>query len=175
MNLNKPLSHDLPTLNLPLDYPRSQASTKMTHQTFQPLQLEESFYSEINRFAEQQNVTPFIVLLTTLKILLHRYTGQDDIVVGSLSMAEKLENQSEQLNNPITLRTLIPANAGVKELLTRLRQTVHDAMTSRDDKPAPVFQAMLVEYQIEMPSYQPGMAKQAKNAGLKAELLVVAG
>jgi hypothetical protein len=68
-------------LQLPTDRPRPSV------QNFQgahyPFALSESLTRSINLLARQEGVTLFMLLLAAFQTLLHRYTGQDDIVIGS--------------------------------------------------------------------------------------------
>ncbi|MEM9212765.1 MAG: amino acid adenylation domain-containing protein [Cyanobacteria bacterium P01_F01_bin.150] len=72
--------HDIPMLELPTDHPRPPAQTfdSATASLMLPLDL----LNQIKELSQQEGTTVFITLLAAFKILLHRYTDQDDIVVG---------------------------------------------------------------------------------------------
>jgi len=77
------LGSELPVSQVPLDYPRAivQSFIKRT----EAVELDEELCLELKQFCARENVTLFITLLATFKVILLRYTGQEDIIVGSLS------------------------------------------------------------------------------------------
>lgn len=74
------LSGELPSLSLPTDRPRPPVSTG--HGAVQPIPLDKMLAGRLRAFAEKQHVALYTVLLTAFQTLLHRYTGQNDILVG---------------------------------------------------------------------------------------------
>ena len=79
--------------------------------------------------------SPFMVLLALYKLLLYRYTGQTDIVVGSPS-ADRPDVDTESLLGPLVnnlvLRTDLQGAPDMRELLARVRHTVLEANEHRD-------------------------------------------
>ena len=75
------LAGDLPLLELPTDHPRPalQTFTGSAH-TFK---LDEVLTRRLNALAQAEGVTLYMVLLAAFQVLLHRYTGQEDVIVGS--------------------------------------------------------------------------------------------
>jgi amino acid adenylation domain-containing protein/non-ribosomal peptide synthase protein (TIGR01720 family) len=72
---------DLPTLDLPADYPRpSQLSMEGKRLT---MRLEEPLVKRLRKLASDTGTTLFMVMLSAYKVLLNKYTGQDDMVVGT--------------------------------------------------------------------------------------------
>jgi hypothetical protein len=74
--------------------------------------LDENIYLKLKQFCENEATTPFIASLAAFKILLQRYTEQDNIIVDVLS------------TDSVVLQTSLTDNPTVKALLTRLNQTV---------------------------------------------------
>ncbi|MEA5573106.1 condensation domain-containing protein [Calothrix sp. UHCC 0171] len=69
-----------PLIDLPTDYPRP---TILTYQgATKSFLLSESLSTGLKAIAQQEGVTLFMVFLTAFKVLLHRYSQQDDIVSG---------------------------------------------------------------------------------------------
>ncbi len=70
-----------------LEFPQNIDFFKQKIETFTGGQLKkilpQSLYSKLKVFAEEKNITPFMVVLATLKILLYRYTQQEDILVST--------------------------------------------------------------------------------------------
>jgi non-ribosomal peptide synthetase component F/NRPS condensation-like uncharacterized protein len=77
----KEFSGELPVLNLSTDFPRpsiqSFAGDRLS------FYLEENIIRQLRRLAEQTGATLFMTLLAVLNILLSRYAGQEDIIVGT--------------------------------------------------------------------------------------------
>lgn len=75
------LCGDLPALHLPTDLPRPAVQTYRgaAHKFSLPLELTRN----LKRLAKREGATPYIVLMSTFLVLLHRYTNQDDLLIGS--------------------------------------------------------------------------------------------
>ncbi|NET03815.1 MAG: amino acid adenylation domain-containing protein [Symploca sp. SIO2B6] len=164
----KKLGRELSVLAVPSDYPRS--SIQSFRRAREILQLDQDFYLNLKQFgdrrrraeSERENIMLFVTLLATFKAILQRYTGVEDIIVGSLS-TDSLFNQEggtpEKFVNPVALRTNLTGYPSVQELLNRVVQTVEEAAANRDypfeklveelsgdedSTTAPIFQVMLV-------------------------------
>jgi non-ribosomal peptide synthetase component F len=77
----------------------------------------------------------FMTLLAAFQVLLHRYTGQDDIAVGS-PIAGRTRKETEGLIgffvNTLVLRTKLQGNPSFRELLTRVREIALQAYEHQD-------------------------------------------
>lgn len=72
---------EMPILNLPLDFSRTLVRDfEGSRLTFE---LDEEVVENLRKLTIEEDVTPFMVLLTTLFILLCRLSGQEDVVAGS--------------------------------------------------------------------------------------------
>jgi amino acid adenylation domain-containing protein/FkbM family methyltransferase len=78
MNL---LSGDLPVLDMPTDFPRPAVQSFEGEELF--FSLEKGLKEGLNRLMKETGTTLYMVLLTLLNVLLSKYTGQDDIIVGT--------------------------------------------------------------------------------------------
>jgi len=127
------LSEELPVLNLPTDYPRPPVQT---HQgDSHHFKLTEELTKGLKEMAQAKGITLYMLLLATFQVLLHRYTGQEDILVGSLTTGR---NQTEFARvmgyfvNPIVLREDLSGNPTFEAFLSRVRQTVLAALEHQD-------------------------------------------
>lgn len=110
-------------LELPTDRPRPAVQT--FRGTTQSFVLPPNLSQTLKDLSYQESVTLFMLLLATFKTLLHYYTGQDDIVVGS-SVADRNYVETESLIgffvNTLVLRTDLSHDPSFRELLARIRK-----------------------------------------------------
>ena len=85
--------------------------------------------------SRRHGVTLFMTLLAAFQLLLHRYTDQDDIVVGAL-IANRNRVETEGLIgffvNTLVLRTDLSGNPSFRELLDRVREVALGAYSHQD-------------------------------------------
>ncbi|MCA1566105.1 MAG: condensation domain-containing protein, partial [Acidobacteria bacterium] len=154
------LGGELPVLNLPASRPRPP------HQTFQgaalPLRLDADLTQSLKALAQSQGATLYMVLLAAFQVLLHRYTGQDDILIGSPMAGRNSADLTGLVGyfvNPVVLRANLSGNPTFVEFLKQVRQTAHAAYEHqdfpfpllverlqpvRDYSRSPLFQVMLI-------------------------------
>lgn len=123
----------LPVIQLPTDFPRSRVQTFRGATVSFKLPLELS--DKLKAIASSQEATLFMTLLAAFKVLLYRYTGQADIIVGS-PIANRNRAELEGLIgffvNTLVLRTSLADNPTFQELLQRVRQVTWDAYDHQD-------------------------------------------
>ncbi|MBW4636662.1 MAG: amino acid adenylation domain-containing protein [Gloeocapsa sp. UFS-A4-WI-NPMV-4B04] len=124
---------NLPVLELPTDKPRSAVQTFKGAKQFFTLSKELS--EALKALSQQEDVTLFMTLLAAFKAMLHRYTNQDDIVVGSV-IANRNRPEIEPLIgffvNSLVLRTDHSGNPTFRELLARVREVTLGAYAHQD-------------------------------------------
>jgi amino acid adenylation domain-containing protein len=124
---------DLPTLELPTDRPRPAEFTFRGAR--HPLVINEPLHRALVALCEREGVTLFVLLITAFYVLLHRYTGQDDLAVGS-AVAGRDRKEIEPLIgffvNTIILRADLTGDPRLIELLRRVRETVFAAIANQD-------------------------------------------
>lgn len=89
----------------------------------------------IRQLCRQEGVTLFMLLLTAFKVLLFRYTGQKDLVVGTPIAGrnrEELEGLIGCFVNTLALRTKLTDSMTFQELLRQVRETTLDAYAHQD-------------------------------------------
>ncbi|MEM9137524.1 MAG: condensation domain-containing protein, partial [Cyanobacteria bacterium P01_F01_bin.42] len=122
-----------PLLNLPTDFPRPAVqSFQGERQTFA---LASELSTALLNLAKQEQVTPFMLLLAALKVLLHRYTGQDDIFVGStVSRRDRPELQPliGLFVNNLVFRAKLDPQDSFQTLLAQVRDITLDAYAHQD-------------------------------------------
>ncbi|MFF9775843.1 amino acid adenylation domain-containing protein [Streptomyces sp. NPDC013978] len=119
------LPAEVPTLNLPVDKPRPAVQTHNGASEF--FVLDEELSARVHALAREHNVTVFMVLLSAYYLLLHAYSGQDDIIVGSPVTGrtdERFAGVYGYFVNPLPLHVSLAGEPTVAELLDRVRTTV---------------------------------------------------
>ena len=161
------LAGNLPVLALPTDRPRPavQSFGGAAPRVELPLHL----YESLRAFSRREGVTLFMTMLSAFLTLLHRYTGQNDICVGS-GIANRRWRETEGLIgmiiNNVVLRTDLSGNPRFRELLRQVRevtlaasahqdlpfeQLVQALQPERDLSRNPLFQAMFSFHDSPMP------------------------
>ena len=120
-------------LELPSDKPRP--STSLFRGGHAERLLPRSLTEALKQLGQAEGVTLFMTLLSTLNILLHRYTRQTQLIVGS-PIAGRTQLETEGLIgffvNTLALRSDLSGNPTFRELLARVRQTVFDGYAHQD-------------------------------------------
>jgi len=97
--------------------------------------LPETLGDWLKRLAREENATLFMVLLASFMTLLHRYTGQTDIVVGS-PIANRSRTEIEELIgffvNTLVLRVKFSGNPSFREVLRQVREVTLEAYAHQD-------------------------------------------
>jgi len=129
------LSGSLPVLQLPTD--RLRAGAETFRGAMQPFELSHELSESLRSLSRQQGVTLFMTLLAALDTLLYRHSGQEDILVGSITAGRNHPGTEKLLGfflNTIILRTDLSGNPTFRELLDRVRTTAVGAL-SNDNVP----------------------------------------
>lgn len=120
-------------LELPTDYPRRAVQSFRGGREF--FSLNEKLSKELKELGQREGATLFMTLLAAFQLLLHQYSGQDDIVVGS-NIANRNRGAVEKLIgffvNNIVLRTSLAGNPTFRELLARTRDVTFGAYAHQD-------------------------------------------
>jgi len=153
-------SGTLPVLELPTDKPRPGVKTYAG--TNLAMLMPEEMYVQVEQAAQAKEVTPFMWLLGAFKVLLYRYSGQTDLIVGTPTAGRvhaDLEDQIGFYINTLPLRTQFDPKAPFDALLEQIKDTtlqgfehqtypfdslVEDLDIDYDPSRSPVFDVMFV-------------------------------
>ncbi|MEX0323229.1 MAG: amino acid adenylation domain-containing protein [Puniceicoccaceae bacterium] len=124
---------DYPTVTLPYDKPRPEI---MNHSGERyRFSLPESLAAKIDAFNRKERVTPFMTFMSAYNVLLAKYSGQDDIVVGT-PIANRQRTEFEHLIgffvNTLVFRTNLSGGVGFRELISRVRESAIDNYQHQD-------------------------------------------
>ncbi|MFD2170023.1 amino acid adenylation domain-containing protein [Tumebacillus lipolyticus] len=154
------LAGDLPVLQLPFD--RSRPSEQTYRGATVTVELSSHVTQAVHEGSRNEGVTPFVLLLAAFDALLYRYTGQDEILVGSPVANRDLEEVDGLIGffvNNIVLRANCADNPSFRELVQQMGKTAFDAYAhsevpferiveelrpERNMSYSPLFQAMFV-------------------------------
>ncbi|UCJ09145.1 non-ribosomal peptide synthase/polyketide synthase [Chitinophaga pendula] len=120
-------------LDLPTDYNRP--ATQTVNGTSWHFNLDNNLLIQLKQLSQQQGATLFMTLLAAFKVLLHRYSRQEDITVGS-PVSGRTRQETEALIgffvNTLTLRTQLSAGKSFLSLLQDVKKTALDAFANQD-------------------------------------------
>jgi amidohydrolase len=123
----------LQVLDMATDYPLP--SVRATEGTTVLFQLDAQLTADLKRLAERQGSTLFMVLLAAYTSLLHRYTGQFDICLGT-PIANRNYGETEGLIgmfvNTLPLRTQLGGDDTFAALLSKVKATCLEAYENQD-------------------------------------------
>uniref|UniRef100_UPI0038CD8F78 amino acid adenylation domain-containing protein n=1 Tax=Tumebacillus avium TaxID=1903704 RepID=UPI0038CD8F78 len=127
------LGGDVPVLNLPTDHPRAAVPKyRGSHHAFQ---LSAELSAQVQKLSRREGATDFMTLLAAFQTVLYRYTGQDDLLIGS-GVANRNRPDIEGLVgffvNSLGLRTDLSGNPTFRELLGRVREVALGAFAHQD-------------------------------------------
>jgi len=161
------LQGPLPVLDLPVDRPRPPIQT--FRGAGRSLRPPKSLVEALKTLGRQEEVTLFMTLLATFQTLLHAYTGQEDILVGT-PISTRRHAETEGLIglfiNTLVLRTDLSGNPSVRELLRRVRKVCLEAYAhqevpfeklvdalkvGRDLSRNPLFQVLFLQHALPQP------------------------
>ena len=127
------LSGELPILKLPAD--RVQRVVQTYRGAVIRRALDERRAAKLRELGRDAGATPFMTLLAAYATLLHRYSGQDDILIGSPFACRERAAMSALVGyvaNPVVLRADLHGDPTFESLLTRIRATVLGAIAHQD-------------------------------------------
>jgi amino acid adenylation domain-containing protein len=120
-------------LEIPTDFPRPPARSYQG--AVQRLLLSQRLLEELKALSQREGATLYMTLLAGFQVLLARYTGQDDIIVGS-PIANRPRGELEHLIgffvNSLALRTDLSGDPTFRHLLGRVRKVSLEAYDHQD-------------------------------------------
>lgn len=127
------LAGPLPVLRLPADRPRTSFAARRGASL--PFALPADLSQRIRKLAVDEGVTPSTLLLAAFQVLLHRYTGDEDIIVGT-PVAQRARPELAKLVGPLlnmlALRADLAGKPTFREFLARANAAVQDAFANQD-------------------------------------------
>ncbi|MBG9687406.1 non-ribosomal peptide synthetase, partial [Bacillus mycoides] len=129
----KQLGGKLPVLQLPSDRPRPAVQT--FRGKTKKFKIPNELLKKVKVLSQEERSSLFMTLLTGFKVLLYRYTGQEDLLVGTpvANRNQKaLENLIGFFANTLVVRTDISGDVSFRDLLRRVREVTLEAYAHQD-------------------------------------------
>jgi amino acid adenylation domain-containing protein len=127
------LAGEIPPLELPVDRPRSRAAGDAGATLWVEIPRAEA--DGLVALGQNHGATLFMVMLAAYETMLHRYGGQDDVLVGT-PVRGRAQPETEDVVgtfiNTLVLRTSFAGSPNFLELLSRVRTTVLEAFAHED-------------------------------------------
>lgn len=127
------LGGKLPELKLAIDPPQLEVGNQRA--SYASMALSAELTEEIKALSRREGATLFMTLLAAFKALLYRYSGQEDIIVGTAIVnrnSTDLERLIGLFINTLPLRTDLSGDPTFRELLARVRLTALGAYMNQD-------------------------------------------
>ncbi len=127
------LGGELPRLDLPTDRPRTAVQTfdgGVVH-----LRLSSELTAAIKLLSNSHGATLATTLMAAFQTLLHRYSGQNDLLVGSVIAGRErpeLQNLLGYFVNSVAIRADFSDDPSFTDFLAQMRQTMFDAITHQE-------------------------------------------
>jgi amino acid adenylation domain-containing protein len=129
----KQFAGEIPVLNMPTDYPRPNK------QSFEGgsmhFRLESEYLGKLKNMAFETGTTLYMVLLAAYNVILSKYTGQEDIIVGSPIAGRPHADLSDIVGvfiNTLAMRNFPERNKTFKEFLLEVKENALKAYENQD-------------------------------------------
>ncbi len=189
------LEEPVPTLELPYDYPRPELQS-FAGDTFN-FAITKEQWNRLNQFSNDNGVTTYMILLAAYKILLHKFSGNQDLTVGSPISGrfdDDLENLIGMFVNTLVIRSQPKVDKSFIEYLKEVKtasvkafdhqlfsfeEIVEQLNLERDLSRNPLFDTMFVlqdqpEIETELKAKLSFEAHARKNKSSKFDLSLMA-
>ncbi|HEY7909009.1 MAG TPA: amino acid adenylation domain-containing protein, partial [Thermomicrobiales bacterium] len=155
-------------LEFPTDRPHPPVATNRG--AIAPIVLSRAQTTALKELSQREGATLFMTLLAAFQVLLGRYSGQEDIIVGAPIAGRTRPELEEMIGvfvNSLVLRTDLTGDPGFRTLLGRVREMTLEAYahqdlpfeqlvtslhTARDPSRNPLFQVMFSMQSAPLPS-----------------------
>jgi hypothetical protein len=173
---------DVAVVELPTDYPRPAAPSYRGG--IATIEIGKSLSEGLRRLSHREGATLFMTLMAAFKALLMRYSGQEDIAVGTVIANRSRREVAKLIGffiNTLVMRTDLGGNPSFRELIGREKEValgaygrqevpfeklVEEINPKRDQSRSPLFQVMMLLQTIERQEWE---LKGLKVRGVEGE------
>jgi tyrocidine synthetase-3 len=143
----KKLSGEPVKSSFPYDKPMLSDNQRKSEPGTADIRFPPELVSRLTRMSNKSDVRLFMVLVTGVSILLHKYTGITDIIAGI--PIYKQDSESTFINTVVALRNNVQESMVFKELVYQVKQTIHEAFQNQN------YPLRVLLYDLNLP-YQEG-------------------
>ncbi|MDQ1355349.1 MAG: hypothetical protein QG657_5659, partial [Acidobacteriota bacterium] len=147
------LSGLIPVLELPVDRPRPAVISSQG--ALNVFRISSTLTDQLREFSRENGTTLFVTMLAAFKVLLYRYTGVNDICVGT-GIANRgrkeMENMLGMVINSLPLRTHTPGDIPFRQYLLHVKETCLEAYQRQETPFGKIVEALGQERSL---SYSP--------------------
>ncbi|EOP94530.1 amino acid adenylation domain-containing protein [Bacillus cereus VD140] len=129
----KVFEDEIPVLNMPTDFPRPQIQSSEGDRL--SFEIDSELTNKLKMFARENGVTMYMLLLAAYTTLLSKYTGQEDIIVGSPTAGRQhddLKNTIGMFVNTLVMRNRPKADSRFIDYLKKVKENTLNAYENQD-------------------------------------------
>lgn len=142
---NRFSNFDIPVINLPYDFPVSDKKTFNGNKLY--YRIDRQLFDNIEQLSKKLDVSIYMIFLTNLYLLLYKYTGQNNIIIGSPIESRnsvKLNNIIGMFVNNIALNLSLLDDYKLEDLIMKVKDLV---LSSLSNQPYP-YELLLKDLRI---------------------------
>ena len=124
---------EIPILDMPTDYPRPPIKSFEGDRVY--FEIGEELTEKVKEFASNQGATLYMTLLSIYNVLLHKYSGQEDIIVGSPTAGRRhadLEEIVGMFINNLPIRNFPASDKTFQQFLAEVKENTLEAFENQD-------------------------------------------
>jgi amino acid adenylation domain-containing protein len=132
---NRKLGGELPVTRLPSDRHQSVQAPTANAGREREIRISPGLTRSLQQFSQSHGTTLYVTLLTAFVALLQRYTGQTDILLGSIASGRSHAEFAQTIGlfvNPLALRADASQNPSFEALLAQMTRTVQQGLEQQD-------------------------------------------
>ena len=149
---------DVESLQFPTNKPRAATQTKSGAEV--NFKIDQQLASQLNKLAKQEGSSLFMTLMAAFKVALYKYTGQNDLCVGTPFLGRQQQELEQLIGfflNTLAIRTNLKSHQTFTQYLQQVRSVLLEAyehqevpfekvveavVKTRDQSITPIFQAL---------------------------------
>ncbi len=124
---------EIPVLNVPIDYPRPLV--RDLKGDFVWFELNEELTAQIHELAKSRDMSLYMLLLSAFNLLLYKYTGQEDIVIGSPIAGRRYPDVERIIGmfvNTLVMRNYLAAEQTFTQFMNQVKENTLQAFENQD-------------------------------------------
>ncbi len=125
-------NYEIPIINLPYDNQPTNKKTYNGNKVY--YHIPKILFDNISSFAKKHNMSEYMVFLSVLYVLLYKYTGQENIIIGSpieSRYSAQVQNMIGMFVNNIVLNIKLDGNMNMENFLDTVKKLVLDSISNQ--------------------------------------------